>query len=68
MSHLPLMADLSAALRDLLEVFALDNDVRPVREAMQRRLDAQRRARVALDRADEVLHRSVTEPRHGAAV
>jgi hypothetical protein len=63
MKELDLIADLSSALRGMLDAFSLDNKYGTAHDAMSRRLAAKRYAREMLNLADEHLHfAAITAP------
>lgn len=66
MNDTQLIAELSSALRRMIDAFSLDNEYDTVRDAMSRRLAAYRHARDALNLADERLHLAVLAPRVGS--
>jgi hypothetical protein len=65
MTETQLIAELSSALRQMLNAFSLDNEYRSVRDAMDRRLAAKRHARATLNLADEHLHLAVITSQTG---
>lgn len=63
MNDTQLIAELSAALRRMIDAFSLDNEYDTVSDAMSRRLAASRHARDMLNLADERLHLAAIAPR-----